>query len=363
MEFLSHEAKAKNNKPVVLVGVYTDKITVSSIKYENGEPIVIATAEEQQEGAYAHNGILDVDRVMLNCRKALAALPRAAESVAPVLIFALGGGVGAFSFTQEKSIRETKEKKISIEEITALSNARAKGDNEEMTRSFIESFLVDGFAVESPVALHGGELVAGIVRVSCGNVLAAGLSSVANAAGFSVKGFLDMRYAAAKYKKLFEEDRDSAIVLCVFEHETYTVLTRDRAVAGVGVAPIGYGIMNVLVEKTFSVGRQEARGIMRAFANKELDEAIGGRIRDAYGDAGKELIAGVTQTVAQLDPTRLLPGNVWIVSSGDMPQIDEAFRASAWLASLPIERNATIRMVSAENGFLTPLDYIIARSL
>ena len=351
MEFLSHNTEGGERKPVVIVGVYTDKITVSSIRYEHGEPIVIAVAVEQQEGACADNGILDVDRIALNCRKALAALPPAAEGVVQDLIFALGGGVGVFSFTQEKSIRETKEKKISTEEITALMSAREKGEGKEMIRSFTESFLVDGFAVESPVALHGGELVVGIARVSCGNVLASGLSSVANAAGFSVKGFLDMRYAAAKYKNLFEEGRDSAIVLCVFEHETHAVLTRNHAVAGVGVAPIGYGIMNTIVEKIFSVGREEAKGIMRAFANKELDETIGGRIQDAYGDAGKELIAGVTQTVAQLDSTRLLPGNIWVVSSENMPKIDEAFRASAWLASLPIERNAILRMVNAENGF------------
>lgn len=363
MEFLSHDSKTKDNKPVVLVGVYTDKITVSSVKYENGEPIVITAAEEQQEGAYANNGVLDVDRIMLNCRKALAALPRAEKGVLRDIVFALGGDIGTFSFTQEKGIRETKEKKISAEEIDALINARVKEGNGEMMRSFTESFLIDGFAVESPVGLHGGELVAGIVRVSCGNVLAEGLSSVASDAGFFVKGFLDMRYAAAQYKKLFEEGRESAIVLCVFEYTTYAVLVRNRAVAGVGVASVGYGIMNAIVEKTFSIGRQEAKGIIQACANKELDIAIGERVQEAYSDAGKAMVAEIAQTVAQLDLTRLLPGNIWVVSSGGMPQISEALCDQKWLASLPIERNATLRMISAENGFLTPLDYIIARSL
>lgn len=363
MEFLSHDSEAKDNKPVVLVGVYTDRITVSSVKYENGEPIVIAAVEEQQEGAYTNNGVLDVDRIMLNCRKALAALPRAEKSVPQDIIFALGGGVGAFSFAQEKSIRETKEKKISTEEVTALISARAKGDGEEMMRSFTESFLIDGFAVESPVGLHGGELVSGIVRVSCGNVLAEGLSSVASDAGFSVKGFLDMRYTAAHDKKLFEEGRESAIVLCVFEHETYAVLVRNYVVAGVGVSPVGYGIMNATVEKTFSIGRQEAKGIIQACANKELDAVISERVQKAYDDAGKALVAEIAQTVAQLDLTRLLPGNIWVASSGGMPQISEALCDPKWLVSLPIERNATLRMISAENGFLTPLDYSIARSL
>lgn len=363
MEFLSHDSEAKDNKPVVLVGVYTDKITVSSVKYENGEPIVITAVKEQQEGAYANNGVLDVDRITLNCRKALAALPRAEKSVPQDIVFALGGDIGTFSFTQEKGIREAKEKKISTEEIATLINARVKEGSEEMMRSFTESFLIDGFAVESPVGLHGGELVVGIARVSCGNVLAEGLSSVASDAGFSVKGFLDMRYAAAQYKKLFEEGRESAIVLCVFEYTTHAVLVRNRAVAGVGIASVGYGIMDITVEKAFSIGRQEAQGIMQACVNKELDITISERVQEAYSDAGKVLVAEIAQTVAQLDLTRLLPGNIWVVSSGGMPQINEALRAPEWLVSLPIERSAALRTISAENGFLTPLDYIIARSL
>lgn len=342
MNYLSPGEIFKKGGSVVLVGVYTDKITVSSIRSEGGKTTVIATAVEPQEGDAFLGNALDVERIVLNCRKALAALPHGEEDKPHDVVFALGGGVGAFSFAQEKSVREEKERKITAQEVAALVGARTQGNDEEMKGAFAESFLIDGFAVNDPVGMHGGEMLVGVARMACGSALAKGLASAASDAGLGVKGFFDMRYTAAHHAKLFEEGKESAIVLCVFENETSAILVRDRAVAGVGAARAGYGIMIQAIEDAFFVGREEARRIKQAFTDKTLDTHASERVQEAYRAAGKTLVAEVAKTVSQLDSMSLLPGTIVLVAGEDFPQIDEAFRSPEWLASLPIERNAAV---------------------
>jgi len=365
MEFLSLGSVLQEYSSAIIVGVYTDKITVFSVKREGGKAVVVATAIEPQEGKAVSGDALDTERTALNCRKALAALPREIGNTPHDVIFAFGGGIGAFSVIHARGIREVKEKKISAEELTSLIAAQTQGKNEAVSRSFSESFHVDGFAVPDPVGLNGGEIVIDIARVACDDGLVRGLSQAAAGAGLSVQGFLDMRYAAAKYAKFFEGAHDSAIVLCVFEHETCAVLVRNRAVAGSGVVSVGYGIIIEAIEKTFSVGREEAKGIARAFTNKTLDARVSARVQEVCDTAGKTLIAKIAEAVSQLDPMSLLPGNIWVVSSEDIPHIDEAFRSSEWLASLPIERNAVVSVWRApeHDAFGTAFDAIIAASL
>lgn len=349
---------------MVLVGVYTDMITVSLVKREGGNVAVTAVAMEPQEGESASGGVLDVERIVLNCRKALAALPHDAQSAQEV-VFALGGGMGAFSFIHAKEVREAKEKRISTEDIRILIEAHAKGNDTEVSRSFAESFSIDGFVIADPVGLNGGEILVGIAREACSDALAQGLSQATAGAGLLVKGFCDMRYAAAKHIKFCEGGRESAMVLCVFEQETTVVCVRNRAVTGVGVTPVGYGILCDTIAKTFFVGCEEAKKIMSAFANKELDAHVHERVGGVCAAAGATLITGITNAIARFDATSLLPGNIWVVSSKDVPQIDEALCSPGWLASLPIERNAAVRVwrADAHKGFLTPFDGIIAELL
>lgn len=350
---------------MVLVGVYTDKITVSLVKREGGKTVVVATAIEPQEGLALSGGVLDRERIAFNCRKALAALPKDAGNIPRDALFALGGGIGTFSVIHAKEIREAKDKKISAEELAVFIGAHAQGKNEAMSRSFAESFHIDGFAVADPVGLNGGEVLIDIACVACDAGLAQVLAQAAADAGLAVKGFVDMRYASAKYTKFFEDARDSAIVLCVFEQETNAVLVRNRAVAGGGVVQAGYGIMLTAIEKTFSVGHEEAKEIMRAFTEKTLDAHVSDRVREACGAAGVALIVEIAKTVSQLDSMSLLPGNIRIVTGEDMPLIDEAFRSAEWLAPLPIERNATVAVWHAsehETG-TTACDALIIESL
>lgn len=365
MNYLSPGEIFKKGGSTVLVGVYTDKITVSSIRSDGGKITVTATAIEPQEGDAFLGDALDVDRIILNCRKALAALPRSEGDKPHDVVFALGGGVGAFSFAQEKSIREEKERKITAQEVAALVGARTQGNDEEATGAFAESFLIDGFAVNDPVGMHGGEILVGVARMACGSALVKGLVSAASDVGLSVKGFFDMRYAAAHHAKFFEEGRESAIVLCMFEHETTALLVRDRAVAGVGVASAGYGILIKAIEDVFSVGREEAKGIMHAFAEKKLEAHAYERALTACDAASGALIAEIAHVVARLDPMSLLPGNVWVVLSEDITQAHESLGSPEWLAPLPIERNATVHVWSAaeHEGFPSAFDRIIAQSL
>ncbi len=365
MEFLSVGSLLKEHSSAIIVGVYTDKITVSSITKEGGKTTLIATVAEPQEGDAFLGGVLDIERIVQNCRKALAALPHGEGNGPRDVVFALGGGVGAFLFVQEKNVREEKERKIIAEDVAALIGARTQRNDEEVMSAFAESFLIDGFTVENPVGMHGGEMFIGVARMVCGSELAKGLASVADAAGLSVKGFFDMRYAAAHYAKLFEEGKESAIVLCVFEHETSAILVRNRAVAGAGVARAGYGMLIKALEDVFLVGREEAKKIMYAFAKKELDAHVHERAYKACDAARGALTAEIAHVVARLDPTSLLPGNVWVVPSEDIAQAYELLQSSEWFAPLPMERDAVVRVWSAEerDGFPTPFDYIVAKSL
>ncbi|MCR4323202.1 MAG: hypothetical protein NUV61_03910 [Candidatus Azambacteria bacterium] len=365
MEFLSPGSVLKEGSAVIIVGVYTDKITVSSVRREKGNVVVTATATEPQEGEAISGGILDVERIALSCRKALVALPTVEGGAARNVVFALGGGVGLFSSFHGKEIRATKEKKISTEELATLIGIHAKEKEGETSRRIAERFHIDGFAVTDPVGLNGEEVLIDVVRVACADTLAQSLSHVAAEAGLSVSGFFDMRYAAAKYVKFLGNTDKNAIVVCVFECEISIVLVRNGAVVGSGVTSSGYGTIVEAIKKTFSVGHEEAKEIMRAFANKTLEAHVNKQVEDVCSTAGKALITEVSAVVPMLDRTSLLPGNIWVVSSEDLPQVDEAFRATEWLTPLPIERNATIHVWHAPEHdiFKSAFDLIIAETL
>lgn len=362
MSFLSYNEAFKEYAQAIIVGVYSDKITASVVRKENAGVVIVATAVEQVENIPIHDGMVDTEKIVFNMEKAIMALPAGIRVPATPVIIALGSKTGSFAYETVQKKREARERKITAEELqTLVTLADTEKGNAYVYKNYPEHFSIDGFSVSDPVGVNGEEIVAGMVRVSCDASFKQECASRIAALGLRLCGMIDMRYAAARGKYFFEKSAN-ALVLLVFENETYAVLMREKAVHAVGVAHVGYGILYADIARTFSVGYEEAKAIVRAYRKGELDDRTKTSVETAIAAAAQNVVDAAQEMIAHIDLANIIPGNVHIVCADGIPEILARFVVGDWLVHLPIERNAAVHVFPEEKtpGFSTPFDRMAA---
>ncbi|MBI1755230.1 hypothetical protein HY250_00140 [Candidatus Azambacteria bacterium] len=340
MSFLVKGDFFKDYSRAVVFVVYTDNIVAMVVKKEGDRVVVVERGSEKQESEVSE-GDFAAEKIILNCEKALQALSKESKSGAKDFIVALSGGTGMFSFAQAKGIRQDKEKKITKEEVEAVTSKWYGKENEASAsefRNIPQRFWVDGFAVPDAVGLNGKEVTADIVSIACGKSLVRAFDEFASALGMRCAGMTDVRCALAEWKTVFTGN-DSAILAAIFENETDIIVVRAKKIAGIGVVRAGYGILIEELARAHAVGKEEARSMLDAFRGGALNAWIAEKIKETIVAAARNIAQGVVTAISQIDKTNLLPGNVWVVASEYAPEAYDALRDETWLAGLPLERN------------------------
>lgn len=349
MPFLTKGEFFKEYSRAVVFCVYTDKVTAIVARKEKDGVVAEARATESQEGI-SRGGTDFAEKILLNCEKALQALPAFARAGIQDYIVVLGAGVGQFPFTRVKWTRSDKEKKITAQEIsiflTQWHGKEGAGDAFSF-RTIPQRFWIDGFAVSDAVGLNGKEITADLSIVACDNALVRSFEEFAISSGMHFRGMIDIRLAAAFWKPVFAESK-SALIIILFEEEVDVLLVTAAALAGVGISSCGYGILHKEIARAFAVGKEEARGLINAFRAGALSMEPAARMREIIDSAKAALLEGVVAAVTEIDFSNILPGNIWVMMDAQFPEAEEAFDAAAWFSGLPLERNARVHIAAKE---------------
>lgn len=344
----------------IIVGVYTDAITASAVKKENNAIVVVSSATEPMSGVAGD--MLPVDNVLFNIEKAVMALPAETRGKGTPVIIVVGPGTGTCEYLTIAKTRDTRERKITAEEMNEIiASGNTEKGNERVIKNHADYFSIDGFSVPDPIGMNGSEVSVGVTRLSCASAFENECNAKLSAFGFHYGGLIDMRYAAMRAARFYERSAH-ALLLFLFEHETNVVIARENAVRAVGVSDGGYGILYAHVAEAFSVGNEEAKEIVRAYRKQELDENAKAAVEQAMSAAGKEAVEKAREAITKTDSANIIPGNVHVVSAQAFPEIVSQFLSGEWMKELPMERNATINVFSdAEcKGFATPFDRMSA---
>lgn len=321
---------------ILLIGIYTDKISAIVVRKEKDAMRAVAAVTELQE-----SGELAAEKIRLNSEKALQKLP--AEILAGVKNFVciLGGGVSEFQLTVENKIRSEKDQKISEQEIAvfALKN-RINSVNIE------ETFLVDGFAVENPIGMDGKEITARILSVGWSEDFEKTMFEVATARGMRYLGVLDARLVLIKSAA---PDLKDYCAVFIFEKNITICIIRGGSVSATSNVDGGYGIITEEVARRMSVGQEEAKNILNDFKNNKLDGAVAEAIKEIVAQNALEIKNKIYSGLAAADKTNLLPGAVRIVVSDWNYELKKILSGTDWLVGLPIERNISVVVEIQEN--------------
>ncbi len=351
MPFLIKGEFFKEYSSAIVFCIYTDKVTAMAVKNENGRVVAVESVNEPQEGLL-RPGADSVEKILLNCEKALQALSADARAGIKDFIVVLGAGVGQFSFAQIKWIRDDKEKKITAQERDdALAQWRGQKEEERdfLFRTIPQRFWADGFAVSDAVGLNGKEITVDTVTMACDKALVRGFSAYADSSAMRFRGMTDIRLAAAAWRRIFKEN-ESALIAVLSENETDVLVVRSGACAGVGVFAGGYGILREEVGRVFAVGAEEARGLIVAFHTGALSAEPSARVKEIIDSVKTVLINGASAAAAKIDSSRLLPGNIWVAAPAESRWAEEALSTVAWLSGLPLERGAKVYSAAQESG-------------
>ncbi len=346
MAFLTKGEFFKGYAQAIVLDVYTDKVEAMAVKKGTGEAVAAQSAMERQEGP----GEVSPERIVLNSAKALQSLPAEARRGVKDLVVALGGGIGRLSFLQVKGIRENPAKKIAREEVDAVISrwyGKEADAQRFVFRNLPHRFSVDGFVVPDPVGLNGKEVVTDIANAACDQRIIRSLEEFAGSAGMRMRGGIDMRAAVAEWKPI-GAGADSAMIVCVFESESNVMFARQGAIRGVGTLHGGYGIIATELARAFGVGKEEAMRVLEGFRAGTLDPEAAEAVRGVVAGAARKLGEGIRTMLATADPSSLLPGNIWVVASDDVPEVSALLKEKAWLVGLPLERNARVHAASEE---------------
>lgn len=351
MQFLIKGEFFNEYSRAVVFCIYTDKVAAMIVRKEKNAVAVEAQAEERQEGDVSE-GALAVEKIILNCEKALQALPFEARAGVKDCIVVSGAGIGQFLFARIKWVREDKEKKITAQEKDAAV-AKWYGKEEDASaflfRNIPQRFWADGFAVSDAVGLNGKEITADMIIMACDKALVRGFEECAASLGMLFRGMTDIRLAAAVWYPVFKEN-ESALITMLFENETDVLLVRSGALAGIGVSASGYGILDKEIARVFAIGKEEARGLIGAFHAGALSAEPLARVKGIIDSVKTVFIKGAGEAAAGIDASHLLPGNIWVAAPTESRWAEEALCATAWLSGLPLERGADAHCAAKENN-------------
>lgn len=358
MPYISSQEAFHGYTHAIIVGVYTDMITASVVKKENNTAVLVASVTEPMGSADGKTP--SVDNVIFNMEKAVMALPQEMRTKGATVIVAIGPGAGVCEYLTVVGKRDMRERKITAEEVaTIIASANTEKGNETVYKNYPEQFLIDGFSVSDPVGINGGEVSIGMIRVACDTMLEKECGARLTALGLAYGGMIDMRYAAMHADHFFI-NAPHALLIYIFENETYIALMREKAVHAVGTAGVGYGILYAEVARAFSVGMEEAKEIVRAYRKQELNEGTKGIVENVCATAAKKIVDTAKDTIVGIDSANIIPGRIHIVSAHVIPEISMQFIAGEWFKDLPMERNASVSLFPEEKskGFATSFDYM-----
>ena len=334
----------KGYSDLLLLGVYTDKIIAEIARKEKDGVKIIASVLELVE-----DGNVNPEKIRLNCEKAIQRLPAEQVSSVKNMASVLGGGVAGLSFSIERAARESREKKISVQELSALV-----GEDKTDLVIVEKRFLVDGFAVEDPIGMEGKEISALVARFSFNEDLEKTLVSIAGTRGMSYEGALDARIAFIKSG--LAEPKDHCAIF-IFSEKTTICVVRGGFISAVSDIEAGYGIM---IEKTASalgVGFEEGKDLLNKFRNNQLDQSASEAIKTALEEAVAEITDKIRAALFVIDRDNLIPGNVFVIIAENFSELEKALAGAQWLDGLPIDRNISIR-VEPEAIHRAGLNYI-----
>ena len=362
MKLLEKNNLFKGYSDLLLLGVYTDKIIAEIARKEKDGVKIIASTEEPMEDGHprteraeqsrrtqwsnprqgdeasdeaSHDGI-SAEKIRLNCEKAIQRLP--AEQIAGVksIAYVLGGGVAGLSFSVERVVRENRDKKISVQELSALA-----GENKADSAIVEKRFLVDGFAIEDPIGMEGKEISALVTHFNFNGNLEKALASIAETRGMTYEGVLDARIVFIKSGLMAPKDY---CAIFIFSEKTAIYVVRGEFISAVSDIGAGYGIMTEKTASAFGVGFEEGKDLLNKFRNNQIDQSASEAIKTALEEAAAEITDKVRAALSVIDKENLIPGNVFVVINENFPELGKTLSGAQWLDGLPIDRNASVRI-------------------
>lgn len=361
MPYITSREAFQGYAHAIIVGMYTDRITATAVRKDNGGMIAVAATAEPVEGIAALDASQLGERFLFNMEKAINALPHDARVAGCSVVVALGSGTGRCTYAVALGMRDVKEKKITAEEVRAIIDAAdTEKGSDAVHAEYPEHFSVDGFSVSDPVGLNGGEVSVGLVRVSCDEAFEKKCAASIAALGLRYAGVIDMRHAAMHDAVVFAQFPNT-LALFVFEHETHIAIMRENAVRAIGTARAGYGMMYADIAQSFLVGIAEVKEIVRAYRAHELDGAISSRIADICDAAAGKITNAWAASIGGFGISDIIPGRISVVCADAVPELLARFALHDWFADLPVERHAAVSL-HAEDGknFLSPFDRMSA---
>jgi len=344
MKLLEKNNLFKGYSVLLLLGVYSDKITAKIARKDKDGVKIVASAEEPAEG-----GEINPEKIRLNCEKAIQRLPAEQVSSVKNMACVLGGGVAGLSFSIERATRESRGKKISVQELSALV-----GEDKADLVIVEKRFLVDGFAVEDPIGMEGKEISALVTRFSFNNDLEKTIVSIAWTRDISYEGALDARIAFIKSG--LAESKDYCAIF-IFSEKTMICVIRGGFISAVSDIEAGYGIMVEKTASAFGVGFEEGKDLLDKLRNNRIDQSASEAIKTALEKAAAEITDKIRAALFMIDRDNLIPGNVFVVMAENFPELEKALSGAQWLDGLPIDRNISIR-VELDAVHKSVLDYI-----
>jgi len=346
MPFIIKTDLLKDTLRLIVVDIYLDKVStfVAAKEKDSGQITVVDTAVEPQEGDVASNGKLNIERIKLNCLKALQALSPESRKDAKV-IFGFGGGVSSFELRQNKITRKDRDQKITKEEVRKVVEDSLPAANEKMRENFPERFTVDGFVVPDPIGLNGKELAADVAVSLVDKDLEEALQQAASAYNLPYLGIVNISRATAQFLKSLVSTSDWVMVL-IFQNNIDILIVKDKSITNIGNIDIGYGIIETRIADQLKVGREEAKDILQKFQKSLLANTVQIEIGEAIKNTSHEIVEKIKSSLGSIDKMRLLPASALIGISADFPILNEILSDKSWLSDLPMERNAEIQPLS-----------------
>lgn len=350
MPILTRTECAKFSEAII-VAVFTDRVSAYAVKKTDTGISLLACATENRE-----TGEMNEESIRFNCQKVLQATPREHLFIRRPVIFLLDAALSDCSFVSVDMKRERKDTPISdveLDAITAKYYEKGK-ESESVFRNFPIEYFVDGFAVPQPLFLNGQNITARMVTVSISKALENAFLEVTSAHGLVYAGAMGICQLISETSD-FTGDNDS-ISIAVFENTTVLVLARNKRCAGIGIVPLGYGILEQETAKAFAIGIQETRNILGAWQKKQTDESVTRPIDEIAVQSIDALKERLKKAFAVLEPEHLLPASFTVMQFGHLTQPAKGIVGSAdWLNDIPVARNAHLKYVEdSGQGIINP---------
>lgn len=334
---------------IVDIGTEIVKALVCRVDSQAGVMRICGVGKQKQRlGDMYNGGIIDIENVMVNVRRAVAEAEQQAKMQTHQVVLGIAGELVKGTTITVEYERERPDDTITLSELRnlvhkvqwrAYEKARREltfetGYSEvevKLVHSSLVDIRIDSYRVANPIGFKGRHVQVGIFNAFAPLVHFDSLVAIAEGLGRELLSVIVEPYAVSRCFAMEDGGDMSAIFIDIGGGSTDVALVQNGGIVGTKMYGIGGRVFTKRISKHFHVPFLEAEKMKLEYSARKLTGLTHNKVEKIIAGDVATWLEGLTFALEGFTQVDRLPGRIYISGGGSLlPDILGAMSSTPW---------------------------------